>query len=313
MKIPKYVIDDKRTRLQRIAALNFDYNSQPQKRLIRCNLCGAMEHTVITHVDRYGFPAKAVACWVCGLTFLNPVMTTEAYSRFYQNIYRPLVSAYHGRTIDALTIQSEQKTYAEDLAEFIRPWLEGRSVTTLLDVGGSTGVVALELSEAFGARAAVLDPAVDELRLAARARLETIPGFLECYEPGDRRFDLVTLCQTVDHLLDASASLRKIRRLISSRGLFFVDIVDFRAAYLRERSLEAAIKIDHPYYFTEDTIDALLRRTGFRILQKNYAPDHLHVGYICEADRPHPRALPPKGNVRAFFSELRAIQNTWNE
>ena len=296
-------------RLQRIYALGYDYSSQPKERVRYCNLCGASEHTQISHVDRYGYAATAAACSVCGLTFLNPVMTSEAYSDFYAHIYRPLVSAYHGRSINAQTIQGEQEEYAVALAEFIRPWLNNGVVSTFLDIGGSTGVVAGVLAKTFNITAAVLDPAADELEWAGSSGLEIIPGFIEEYQPKGRQFDLVTLCQTIDHLSDALGSLRKIRQLLTADGLFFVDIVDFRAAFLRQKNIEGAVKIDHPYYFTEDTIEAILLRSGFKVLQKIYATDHLHVGYICSMTEICEKALPKPDFVREFFRELRFTQN----
>ena len=44
------------------------------------------------------------------------------------------------------------------------------------------------------------------------------------------------LCQTVDHLLDVAGTLRRVRELLTDDGVLFVDIVDFRAAYLRNWS-----------------------------------------------------------------------------
>ena len=47
-------------------------------------------------------------------------MTADAYGRFYDGIYRPLVSAFHGRLIDAATIQAEQREYAAERADWSR-------------------------------------------------------------------------------------------------------------------------------------------------------------------------------------------------
>ncbi len=80
-----------------------------------------------------------------------------------------------------------------------------------MDVGGSTGIVAAGMRDAFGSELTVLDPAPDELEVAAAAGMETIAGFAEDYEPGDRRWDLVLLCQTIDHLLDVRATLESMR------------------------------------------------------------------------------------------------------
>jgi hypothetical protein len=130
----------------------------------------------------------------------------------------------------------------------------------------------------------------------------------EC-DPGEQQYDLITLCQTVDHLLDVSLSLRKIRSLLCEGGLFFVDIVDFSAAYRRNDSVEEAIKIDHPFYLTEETALAFLRRSGFDVLAVDYAADHLHVGYVCALAPAEADFLPGEEGVSRQWREIRSIQS----
>lgn len=296
-------------RAGRIAALSFAYATEPKRAVDACNLCGSSAFVVLTHRDRYGYPAQAHACSSCGLVFLNPVMTTEAYGRFYQGTYRPLVSAYHGRLIDAHTIQDEQRVYAAERAELLAPYLRDSGLRTLLDIGGSTGIVVHHLAREFALEAAVLDPAPLEVEQARGLGLETITALVEEYDAGGRRFDVVAMFQTVDHLLDVAGTLARIRALINERGLFFVDIVDFRAAYLRNWSVEEAVKVDHPYYLTEPTMSALLARTGFETLRADYAADHLHVSYVCRPSRPRPDARPSDESVRELLCEVRFIQN----
>src|SRR5215208_1062544 len=137
-------------RAQRIAALAYDYDAQPKEAIAACNLCGASAFAVLAHHDRYGFAAPAHACARCGLVFLNPRMTADAYAHFYDGVYRPLVSAFHGRLIDAKTIQAEQRDYAIERADFIRPFVAGAGLRTMLDIGGSTGVVSHHFARDFG-------------------------------------------------------------------------------------------------------------------------------------------------------------------
>jgi ubiquinone/menaquinone biosynthesis C-methylase UbiE len=296
-------------RSARIAAVRYDYSAQPREEVQACNLCGAATFVVLTHRDRYGYAAPAHACAGCGLVFLNPRMTAEAYVRFYDGIYRPLVSAFHGRLVDVNTIQAEQRQYAAECAEFLRPYLAGAGLKTLLDIGGSTGVVAVHLAEEFGLDATVIDPAPLEVEQAGRLGLQTITGLVEAHDFGATRFDLVIICQTVDHLLDVSGTLARVRRLLTERGRLFIDIVDFRAAYLRNWSVEAAIKIDHPYYLTEPTMRAYLRRTGLEVLRTGYAADRLHVSYVCQPGPMVPDA-PQAADVRDLLREVRLVQNT---
>ena len=295
-------------RKDRIAALGYDYASQPTQALTSCNLCGESGFVILTHRDRYGYPAQAHACRRCGLVFLNPRMTAEAYGRFYNGVYRPLVSAFHGRLIDARTIQDEQREYARERAGFIRPFI-GAAGRTMLDIGGSTGVVAHHFAREFGLKGTLIDPAPLEVEQARQLGLETVTGLVEEYDFGRRRFDVVIICQTVDHLLDVAGTLGRVRQLLSDDGLLFIDIVDFRAAYLRNWSVEDAVKIDHPYYLTESTMTAYLRRAGFEVLRSDYTADHLHVSYVCRPGTAAVDALPSAASVDELLREVRHVQN----
>ena len=297
-------------RAARIGALPFDYVAQPTAAVDTCNLCGGTRFVVITHRDRYGFPSPASACADCGLVFLNPMMTAAAYGDFYNGTYRPLVSAYHGRLIDAKSIQDEQRAYARERAELLASYVKGAGFRSLLDIGGSTGVVAHHLAQVFGLEATVIDPAPLEVEEARALGLETVTSLVEDYQPDGRHFDMVGLFQTVDHLLDISRTLAIIRSLIHPLGVLFVDIVDFRAAYLRNWSVEEAVKVDHPYYLTEHTMIAYLRRAGFEPLRADYAADHLHISYVCRPMQVQQEALPTRDSVRALLREIRYVQNT---
>jgi 2-polyprenyl-3-methyl-5-hydroxy-6-metoxy-1,4-benzoquinol methylase len=296
-------------RRERIAALDYDYAAQPKQAQQTCNLCGASKFVILTHRDRYGYPAQAHACRHCGLVFLNPRMTAQAYGRFYNGIYRPLVSAFHGRLIDARTIQDEQREYATERAEFIRPFIARSARRTLLDIGGSTGVVAHHFAREFGLKGTLIDPAPPEVEQAQRLGLETVTGLVEEHDFGQRRFDVVIICQTVDHLLDVAGTLTRVRQLLSDNGLLFIDIVDFRAAYLRHWSVEDAIKIDHPYYLTEPTMSAYLRSAGFDVLRSDYAADHLHVSYVCRPGAADSDLMPTASSVDELLREVRLVHN----
>lgn len=299
-------------RAERIRALRYDYAGEPKHPIETCNLCGGTTRVVLTHRDRYLYPAQASGCRRCGLVCLDPVMTADAYKRFYASVYRPLVSAYHGRLIDAKTIQAEQRDYAVERGDLLDPFLRGRHFATLFDIGGSTGVVAHAFCTRFALQGTVIDPSPLELEEARRLGLKTITGIVEDYDAGSERFDLVVMCQTVDHLLDIAGALKAIRGLLNPQGLFFVDIVDFRAAYLRQWSVEEGVKIDHPYSLTESTMETYLKRAGFEILRVDYAADHLHVSYVCRRGEPAAELLPPQGDVDGFWREVRFVQNAPN-
>jgi trans-aconitate methyltransferase len=178
----------------------------------------------------------------------------------------------------------------------------------MLDVGGSTGIVAAHFARQFGFDAVVLDPAPAEIAVAERLGIRTVTALLEEWQP-DREYDLVAMFQTIDHLLDVAAALGKLRSAMAPHGLLLFDIVDFRAAYLRHWSVEEGLKIDHPYSLVQETTEALLARAGFAPVGKSFAADHLHVAYACRKAEPRPEVLPDPAWVRAFFDEVRYVQN----
>ena len=309
MNIDERSLNTTATKHARIQAVGFDYASRPHRSVPCCNLCGSDQFTIIAHRDRYGFPVNTNGCQGCSLVFLNPVMTSDAYGAFYGAMYRPLVSAYHGRLIDARTIQAEQRDYAKERAALLSPFLPTRHSTTLLDIGGSTGVVAHAFAKRFGISGTVVDPAPLETDEAKQLGLETVTGFIEEVDLGDRKFDVILMCQAIDHLLDIRAVLNTVRGLIASDGVFFVDIVDFRAVYLKHWSVEEAVKVDHPFYLTELTMSTFLARAGFEVVRIEYATDDVHIGYVCRASSAEPDKLPPDDAIAKFWQELRHVQS----
>ena len=265
-------------REERIAALGWDYAARELEPVVACNLCGTERHVEVSRSDRYGYPQRFVTCARCGLGFLSPRLTAGEYAAFYGDVYRPLVSAYHGRRIDAETVQDEQREYAAELVGVPAGALPAEPAT-LLDVGGSTGIVAEAVRDAFGTRATVLDPAPDELAVAAELGMETIAGFAEDADYGGRTFELVLLCQTIDHLLDVRATLAAIRRVLAPEGRAFVDVLDVGFMAVRRGSIEGAVKVDHPYYLTRATALAFFRQAGLEPTAERMSHDG-HRGFV---------------------------------
>jgi SAM-dependent methyltransferase len=263
----------------RIATLDYDPAAGQREPVDRCNLCRSTHLVEVSRVDRYGYAQPLTVCGDCGLGFLNPRPTAERYAAFYRDTYRPLVSAYHGRLIDHETVQDEQRTYAAELSAWLRHALPA-APRSILDVGGSTGVVAAEFRDAFGARATVLDPAPDELAVARAAGMDVIEGFAEDYDPAEGRFDLVLLCQTIDHLLDVRATLDALRRAVSDDGHLVVDVLDARFMLERRGRIEGVAKVDHPFYLTRTTGRAFLDACGFAVVSERLSDDG-HCAFLA--------------------------------
>ncbi len=296
-------------RSQRIAELDWDYATCELQPVPACNLCGGTDLVEAARRDRYGYPATYRVCAACGLGFLSPRLTAAEYADFYARIYRPLVSAYHDRRIDAETVQAEQRTYASELVELLRTALP-ESPRTVLDVGGSTGVVADAIRDAFGAQATVLDPAPDELARAADAGMETVAGFAEDADLRGRTFDLVLLCQTIDHLLDVAATLRSLREWVAPQGHAFVDVLDVDLMLRRGGSIEAAVKVDHPFYLTRTTALGYFAQVGLVPVAERLSDDG-HWGFVlAPTDPAEPDWAQLKAEADRHLAAVRALRTS---
>lgn len=291
-------------RAERIAAVGYDYAAHETEPVAACNLCGSTDLSDLSRRDRYGYPASLWMCRRCGLGFLSPRLTAAEYGVFYEDVYRPLVSAFHGRRIDAETVQDDQSAYAAELVGLLRETL-GEPPASVIDVGGSTGIVSGAIRAAFGSAVTVLDPAPDELEVAAAAGMETIAGFAEDFDPAERRWDLVLLCQTIDHLLDVRGTLQSMRQMTADDGHAFVDVLDLLIAARKQGSVEGAAKIDHPYYLTHDTALAAFALSGFESVAEHLSADG-HWGFVLAPGEPREPDWEDLGRgAAAMIEELR--------
>lgn len=270
-----------RTTVDRCQSVGYDYGAQHKEIVPECNMCGCDRQEPLSTRDRYGFRAITVKCPRCGLVYLSPRLTAAGYCDFYQNWYRKLVSAYHNRRIDAESIEREQQVYAKEWCDWVEPYMPKRLDVEMLDIGGSTGVVASEFCERFGVRCTVVDPSPRELQRAAQRGHTTVCGLAEDMEFSSG-INVVGMFQTIDHLLDPGGVVLMIHECLVPGGLALIDIVDCDLVAMRTGHAVEAIKIDHPFYFTKHTAAMMWGATGFEVLDTQTHGDHIR--YILKKD-----------------------------
>jgi SAM-dependent methyltransferase len=239
---------------------------------VACNLCGGTATEVVATVDRYQWPVTTVRCLTCGLRYLNPRMTKEGYAAFYRDGYRPLFASLSKVPHSLAMLEHDQRQYCAHLLPQLLSWLPMDRETRVLDIGGSTGLVGRTIAKARGytSRVWVLDPSPSEL---ARAEgCSTICGSVEDI-PELPSADVALLCRTVEHLLDPAATLRKIAAACSRLVIDAMHVDGWATGW--------QYKVDHPYSFTADTLQALLERDGWRIDHQWWRRGQQYIGYLC--------------------------------
>jgi ubiquinone/menaquinone biosynthesis C-methylase UbiE len=265
-------------RAQRIEGLSFDPAELHRETTLGCDLCGSRAHQVVSWVDRYGFAERFVMCEDCGLVYLDPRPTQSAYSLFYERHYRALLGAWKGRPVTPESMRAGQRLYASHVTRLLSSANLLTNVRHAVDLGGSTGEVALRLQQE-GVSCLVVDPSPNELAVAARHGLQTEVGLVETWEPREQQFDLALLCRTVDHLTSVKQSLAKIRSCLTPDGILFVDAFDFESAARNATDYRQFLKLDHCFYLSDTTMRTYLAAVGFKVVMSDITQRSLI--YVC--------------------------------
>lgn len=261
----------------------FDYASQPKELVPRCPVCRYPNPSEPSR-DRNGFAIQIARCR-CGVEYLAERMTREGYAKFYTEAYRPLAWAVANEgAYDHAQMQRDllvdQQHYA---AKWIAQWRRLIPASErLLDVGGSTGVMARTILDACGCRdALVLDPSAEELAEARAQGLETYQGFAED-APDLGLFDGIVCCQALDHVAEPLHALQWMRASVTPKGWLYVDIVDALLWARHTRRTQIVHKVDHLVQWSPWALQDALKATGWKgIRETTRSPKETSYGVWC--------------------------------
>jgi 2-polyprenyl-3-methyl-5-hydroxy-6-metoxy-1,4-benzoquinol methylase len=238
----------------RIKNTGFDYSKSSKINIDICNLCGSNSFELYSHRDRYGLPVRSMKCKVCGLIFITPRMTDDFYDNFYKNWYRKLIAAFLGKNEDDLARTRSLDKSSDEIMKFLAKNMPDMQIHSMLDIGGSTGIFAEKICSTLGCEGVVVDPNRGELLEASNRGLITSCCQFMDYKT-DRRFDLISMLKTIEHLSDIKKVFLKLKNLLTPEGVFLISIVnhDWLIKMFKDRNI--CTKIDHVYQLTDNTIN----------------------------------------------------------
>lgn len=139
--------------------------------------------------------------------------------------------------------------------------LEQRSV---LDIGCGTGFV-LAAFERAGMTTCGLDMHLAGLRYARRR----VEGLLLCQGaariPFSQQFDIVTLCDVIEHVPDDSAVLREAQRALGKQGVVLVTVPANPGLWTVLDEVSG-----HKRRYTRETLTRAMERAGLRVMAVRY-------------------------------------------
>ena len=237
---------------------------------VNCELCGADDTRLLFHArdtllgraERY----PVVQCRRCGLAYLNPRPSRAAMAQHYPaDYFNDLGCGGASHTGARRALKSVLYRLTGGIARKIESLPPGR----VLDVGCGDGRY-LAFFRDLGWETCGTDPsAVAIARTRARGLNVAPPGELAEARYPDRTFDLAILRYTIENMHHPLATLREVRRVLKDDGVVFVSAPSITSPVARLfRHYCAYVEAPrHLYFFSPETLPALLTRAGFRVVE----------------------------------------------
>lgn len=229
--------------------------------ILRCRGCGVMMTHPLPSADRIPdlYPVETYPCY-------SEASRNQGFKRWILHRVIQLAS----------TAYSEPMRWATRVVFF--PFLRRvggvpspQATRRVLDIGCGDGVF-LEAVQAAGWEAVGLEMNPQAADSARAQGLQVETGTIETMTFADESFSAVRLWHVLEHLLDPTAGLRRVRRLLIPGGELILGLPN--AASLCARIFGprwTAWELPrHFYHFTPQTIRRLLEQEGFEAVRVTY-------------------------------------------
>ncbi len=240
---------------------------------VSCNLCGSSSSTLLfTSSDQVfgrGEEFGIVKCDACDLVYLSPRPTADEMGAYYPPEYQEEIRKLIDRMRSNALLQKGLAMLRKRRSPPDSP--PGR----VLDIGCSFGDYLLYL-QARGWTVEGIEKDPDAARHAKDSGLAVYAGDAADVLPTlpAERFDIVTLWQVLEHMVDPLGCLQEVHRILRPGGMVMLEVPNF--ACLAARWFGPSwfpLEIPrHLFHFTPETLTKMLARTGYSLLPIEWIP-----------------------------------------
>jgi SAM-dependent methyltransferase len=234
--------------------------------MTECVVCGSRNYNPI-------YPG-IVKCGECSHVFADLRMTDAALLQLYSKSYF-FGDEYSDYLADREVLRKNFQLRLKTLEPHLTPNYHHR----LLEIGSAYGFFLELVRDRFDAVG--IDITLDGTRYAKEALgLDVVHGDFLTYDFGDRRFDVVCLWDTIEHLRDPHLYMEKIARHTKPGALLAVTTGDVES--LVARTKKAKWRLIHPpthlHYFSRTSLGRLLDKCSFDVISSR------HCGFYRSVD-----------------------------
>jgi SAM-dependent methyltransferase len=179
-----------------------------------------------------------------------------------------------------------------------------KSPARALDIGTAGGAF-LDAAKKYGYDAVGLEPSEFLTEQGVKRGLNIRCGTIENHPFQKAEFDVISMWDVIEHVVDPKKSLLKIRPLLKEKGrliINFPDIGTMQAKFAGKRFWW--ILSGHLHYFTRETMAKLLEDCGYEVVTFRKYWQTLEFGYLEEIAQK--LKVPLAGTIKNFTPQ--AIQ-----
>jgi len=198
-------------------------------------------------------------CAADGTVYMNPAPTLETLARLYND------QAYTRHWFDWAVIHAVDKADFDRASQAV-PAAPGQG---WLDVGCATGEFLKFAQDRFECYGVELN--AETAAMARQHGFQVTTGTLADVE-GSERFDVITMLQVIEHLVEPTGPLANVRRLLKPQGVFYLNTPCADSAsfsLFRERHMHVS-GFEHVALYAKKGLSQLADRCGFVMTDHGY-------------------------------------------
>lgn len=213
-------------------------------------------------------------CFVCGKEGLELFRNTKRRVLLHCVICDIIYANKTHRKTDAIR-ETEKKFLHEYLQEkdlfykysqqILDRIEEEKKKGNILDIGSSVGLF-LYAAKKRGWKVLGVEPSKLAIKYSLKVGLEVKNEYFESIKKIERKFNVVTIFQTIEHMSDPVGVLKKAREFLSSDGLLVITTPNRESMlgrFLGKRWFGYYNK-EHFYFFNKQSLQYTLKQAGFR-------------------------------------------------
>lgn len=251
-------------------------------RTVNCLICGSDRRVTVEDQDfkdvyielidptYQNEPRRLVVCQECGFVYHDPQFDSTDVAVLYDKFRDSCVmnespDEYFDRITSLPNGQSENYAKIEWIHGVIPDFMKDGGC--LLDIGCGGGVfIRTFLDNNPGWTACGVEPTSAFAELAGRRlNLPVVTGnYLSGLFPG-RRFDLISINQVLEHIIDPATFLRDVHNDLAAGGYIYLEVPDvLDLAYLPPD--HDRFRMQHLWVFSKASLTNICRRAGFEVI-----------------------------------------------